>query len=82
MGIDKKEFARLLSDSGVMVSSIIPWNVAALTPASIMGVSVISYLPYAFLSYIMPIISAVSILFFQNNSLAFKRGNMNEESHS
>ena len=82
MGIDKKEFARLLSDSGVMVSSIIPWNVAALTPASIMGVSVISYLPYAFLSYIMPIISAANILFFQNNSLELKRGNINEESHS
>lgn len=82
MGIDKKEFARLLSDSGVMVSSIIPWNVAALTPASIMGVSVISYLPYAFLSYIMPIISAANILFFQSNNLALKRGNINEESHS
>ncbi|MCQ1528166.1 Na+/H+ antiporter NhaC family protein [Lutispora saccharofermentans] len=82
MGIDKKEFARLLSDSGVMVSSIIPWNVAALTPASIMGVSVISYLPYAFLSYIMPIISAANILFFQNNSLELKRGNINEKSHS
>lgn len=78
IGIDKKVFARLLSDSGVMVSSIIPWNVAALTPAAIMGVEVISYLPYAFLSYIMPIIAAISILLTQDKNIKATRGNVNE----
>ena len=80
--IDKKVFARLLSDSGVMISPIIPWNVAALIPASVMGVEVLSYLPYAFLAYMMPIIATVNVLFFQNQSIKHKRGNANEEAFS
>lgn len=82
MSIDKKVFARLLSDSGVMASSIIPWNVAALTPAAIMGLNVIDFLPYAFLSYIMPIIAAVNVIFFSNFSEKEKRGKTREEACS
>jgi len=82
MNIDKKVFARLLSDSGVMASSIIPWNVAALTPAAIMGVNVIDFMPYAFLSYIMPIIAAVNITFFSNFNKKGKRGMISEETYS
>lgn len=66
MNIENKDFARLLADSGIMASSIIPWNTSALMPASIMGVSVASYLPYAFLGYIMPIIAAVNVLYCSN----------------
>ncbi len=62
IGIDNKTFAGVLSDSGVMTSSLIPWNVAALTPAAIMGVSVLSFAPYAFLGYAMPVISLINIL--------------------
>ncbi len=69
--MDNKLLARTLSDSGVMLSSIIPWNVAALTPASVMGVSVIDYLPYAFLSYIMPIIT-LCVIFIYNKEIQFR----------
>ena len=82
MGIDKKMFARLLSDSGVMVSSIIPWNVAALTPAAIMGIEVVEFIPYAFLSYIMPVIAAVYVIFFSNYNIKAKRGMKSEEAYS
>lgn len=82
MSIDKKVFARLLSDSGVMASSIIPWNVAALTPAAIMGLNVIDFLPYAFLSYIMPMIAAVNVIFFSNFSEKEKRGKTRDEACS
>jgi len=82
MDIDKKIFARLLSDSGVMVSSIIPWNVAALTPAAIMGVEVVEFMPYAFLSYIMPVIAAVYVIFFSNYNIKAKRGMKSEEAYS
>lgn len=64
MNIHNRVLARLLADSGVMTSAIIPWNMAALMPASIMGVSVVGYLPYAFLGYIMPIIAVVNVLYF------------------
>lgn len=61
MDIENRVFARLLSDSGVMASSLIPWNVAALTPAVIMGVSVLDFIPYAFLGYVMPIIAVINV---------------------
>lgn len=61
MGIDNKVFALLISDSGVMVSAIIPWSVAALTPSIFMGVPVLDFIPYAFLSYTMPIITAIGV---------------------
>ncbi len=82
MDIDKRVFARLLSDSGVMISSIIPWNVAALTPATIMGVEVMDFMPYAFLSCIMPIIAVVYVMSFYNYNLKEKRGKTNEETYS
>lgn len=82
MSIDRKVFARLLSDSGVMVSSLVPWNVAALTPAVIMGVDVVNFMPYAFLSYIMPIIAAVNVMLFSNLNLREKRGRISEEAYS
>jgi len=62
--ISNKLLARTLSDSGVMLSSVIPWNVAALTPASVMGISVLEYLPYSFLSYAMPIITLIAIIYY------------------
>ncbi|SHI60590.1 Na+/H+ antiporter NhaC family protein [Lutispora thermophila] len=77
--IDRKIFARLLSDSGVMACSIIPWNVAALTPAAIMGVDVVSFMPYAFLSYVMPIIAVLNVMFFSNLNLREKRGRISED---
>ena len=66
MNIDNRTLAILIADSGVMVSSLIPWSVAALTPASIMGVSVVKYLPYAYLGYIMPIIAVGNVLYSSN----------------
>ncbi len=61
MNIDGKILARLLSDSGVMACSLIPWNVAALTPAVFMGVGVLEFAPYAVLGYAMPIIAVINI---------------------
>jgi NhaC family Na+:H+ antiporter len=61
MNIDGKILARLLSDSGVMACSLIPWNVAALTPAVFMGVGVLEFAPYAFLGYAMPFIAVINI---------------------
>ena len=61
MNIDGKILARLLSDSGVMACSLIPWNVAALTPAVFMGVGVLEFAPYAVLGYTMPIIAVINI---------------------
>jgi NhaC family Na+:H+ antiporter len=58
--ISKLVLARAISDSGIMVSPIIPWNVCAIVPAAIMGVPVIQFAPYSFLCFILPLANIIS----------------------
>lgn len=60
--ISRLVLARSISDSGVMLSAIIPWNVCALVPSAIMGVSVLQYAPFAIICYLMLIINVVYTL--------------------
>lgn len=68
MEVDKKTLPLILSDSGVMACSLIPWNVAALTPSILMGVPVLDFAPYTFLGYAMPIIAIIKILLDRGNN--------------
>ncbi|AKN31895.1 sodium:proton antiporter [Clostridium carboxidivorans P7] len=52
----KYQFALDLENSGILISALIPWNIAALVPTTTMNVSATGYLPYAFYLYILPII--------------------------
>lgn len=53
---NKYEFALDLENSGILISALIPWNIAALVPTSTMNVSATGYLPFAFYLYILPVI--------------------------
>lgn len=53
---NKYQFALDLENSGILISALIPWNIAALVPTSTMNVSTTGYLPYAFYLYILPVI--------------------------
>lgn len=54
--------AHVVSDSGVIVAPLVPWSVAALGPAAILGVSPAAYIPYAFLCWALPAVSVAWIL--------------------
>lgn len=54
--------AHAVSDSGVIVAPLVPWSVAALGPAAILGVSPAAYIPYAFLCWALPATSIAWIL--------------------
>lgn len=45
-----------LENSGVLLSALIPWNIAALAPATALGVSTYSFIPYAFYLYLLPLL--------------------------
>lgn len=53
-------FARTIADTSVVLSPMIPWNIAGLVPALNMGVRVIDFIPYSYLCFILP---AVTILY-------------------
>lgn len=57
--LDKKVLSRTLEDGGTMFSFLIPWDTAGIYTASVLGVSTLSYAPYAFLLILNPIIAAI-----------------------
>ncbi|TLS37515.1 Na+/H+ antiporter NhaC family protein [Pseudalkalibacillus caeni] len=60
-----QELARVMSDSTMVFPAMIPWSLLAIMCSSIIGVPVLSYLPYAVFLWILPI---ATILF----SVAYK----------
>ena len=61
-GLSGLALAHVVSDSGVIVAPLVPWSVAALGPAAILGVSPGAYIPYAFLCWALPAVSVAWIL--------------------
>lgn len=61
-GMPGLALAHAVSDSGVIVAPLVPWSVAALGPAAILGVSPGAYLPYAFLCWTLPMVSLAWVL--------------------
>ncbi|MGB9808929.1 MAG: Na+/H+ antiporter NhaC family protein, partial [Caldanaerobacter sp.] len=59
--IPKEEMVRAIADSGMILAGIIPWNLAAMLPASVLGVKVTEYLPYAYLNLLFPLLSIAFI---------------------
>lgn len=56
-GLEHKNLSRALEDSGTLTSALVPWNTCGAFMASTLGVATLSYLPYAFLNWTVPLIS-------------------------
>ena len=54
-----KNLSRALEDGGTMTSALVPWNTGAAFMAATLGVSTLTYLPFAFLNLLSPVISAI-----------------------
>lgn len=65
--IDKYQMALDLENTGIVLSALIPWNLAAFVPTSTMDVSPVGFIPYAFYLYLLPITSYM-ILRYRKNS--------------
>jgi NhaC family Na+:H+ antiporter len=56
-GLDPKLLSRSLEDSGTLTSVLVPWNTCGAYNSGVLGVPTLSYLPYAFLNYINPLVA-------------------------
>lgn len=63
--VDKYQMALDLENTGIVLSALIPWNLAAFVPTSTMDVSPVGFIPYAFYLYLLPITSYM-ILRYKN----------------
>ncbi|RIW38470.1 sodium:proton antiporter [Bacillus salacetis] len=53
----KRELARVMGDSTMLFPGMIPWSVLAIMCSTILGVPIISYLPFAVFLWILPMLT-------------------------
>lgn len=63
--LSNTDMAATIADTCVVLSPIVPWNIAGLVPAGNLGVRVIDYIPYAFLCLLLPVMNIVFSYFKQ-----------------
>ncbi|HLQ96327.1 MAG TPA: Na+/H+ antiporter NhaC [Pseudogracilibacillus sp.] len=78
-GLKSKNLSRTLEDAGTMTSPLVPWNTCGAFMATTLGVSTISYLPFAILCLISPIIAI--IYGFLGFKVEYKDDYMKENAH-
>ncbi len=59
MGLHPKNLSRTLEDAGTLTSPLIPWGACGIFMSGTLGVPVLTYLPYAFVGLITPIIAII-----------------------
>ncbi|PID75867.1 MAG: Na+/H+ antiporter NhaC [Deltaproteobacteria bacterium] len=60
--IAPRMLSRSIEDSATITSVLIPWNTCGAYQSGVLGVPVLSYLPYAFFNYLCPIVSILITL--------------------
>lgn len=53
--IDNDTLALDLENTSIVLSALIPWNIAAFVPTTTMAVSPVGFIPYAFYLYLIPL---------------------------
>jgi len=59
LGLAPENLSRTLEDSGTVTSALIPWNTCGAYQSGVLGVSTLSYAPYAVFNYLSPIMTLV-----------------------
>ncbi|MFJ8042512.1 Na+/H+ antiporter NhaC [Kitasatospora sp. NPDC096147] len=58
-GLAPTNLSRLAADSGTVTSALVPWNSCGAFMGAVLGVPVLSYLPYAIFNYASPALSVL-----------------------
>jgi NhaC family Na+:H+ antiporter len=58
-GLAPQNLSRTLEDAGTMTSALVPWNTCGAFMAATLGVPTLTYLPYAFVNLLNPVIAIV-----------------------
>lgn len=59
LGIRRDIVSRTCEDAGTVTSPLVPWNMCGVYFAATLGVGTLTYLPYAFVAYLSPIIAII-----------------------
>lgn len=69
LGLANKNLSRVVEDAGTVVNPLVPWSVCGIFITSVLGVSTVEYLPFAFFCLLSPILT---VLFgFTGKTLTF-----------
>ncbi|MFD1037632.1 Na+/H+ antiporter NhaC [Virgibacillus byunsanensis] len=58
-GLSNKALSRTLEDAGTVINPLVPWSVCGVFIADVLGVPVLTYLPFAFFCLLSPVITIV-----------------------
>ncbi|GAB4073894.1 Na+/H+ antiporter NhaC [Barrientosiimonas marina] len=58
-GLSNKVLARTLEDAGTVINPLVPWSVCGVFIAEVLGVPVLTYLPFAFFCLLSPVITVL-----------------------
>ncbi|WP_374718075.1 Na+/H+ antiporter NhaC [Neobacillus sp.] len=58
-GLKPKHLSRVLEDAGTVVNPLVPWSVCGVFLATVLGVSVVEFAPYAFFCLLSPLITVI-----------------------
>jgi len=58
--LHSKNLSRTLEDAGTVVNPLVPWGVCGVFITSVLGVSTLTYLPFAFFCYLCVILTIIS----------------------
>jgi NhaC family Na+:H+ antiporter len=58
-GLAPQNLSRTLEDTGTMTSALVPWNTCGAFMAATLGVPTLTYLPYAFVNLLNPVIAII-----------------------
>ncbi|HGO5855470.1 TPA: Na+/H+ antiporter NhaC [Mannheimia haemolytica] len=59
LGLELKNLSRTIEDAGTVINPLVPWSVCGVFISSVLNVSVLDYLPYAFFCYICLILTLI-----------------------
>ncbi|WP_042224516.1 Na+/H+ antiporter NhaC [Oceanobacillus manasiensis] len=59
VGLPRKALSRTLEDAGTVINPLVPWSVCGVFIADVLGVPVLTYLPFAFFCLASPIITMI-----------------------
>jgi NhaC family Na+:H+ antiporter len=73
-GFEKEDLGRVIGDSGLVVSGLIPWNMVAILSATAIGVPTLEYAAFAVLLWLSPVATVMTSMIISRQQAAKKAG--------
>ena len=71
VGLEGKNLSRVMEDAGTVVNPLVPWSVCGIFITTVLGVSTVEYLPFAFFCLLSPILTI--IFGFTGKTLTYRK---------